>query len=259
MPGSRRQFHDIAHDRVEAEILRGVDARDADLAENVFVIGGDDAADDDEAQREPSGDTDPAAPPPGTLGQAARALALPPDCERHWQDRHDQSALLRPRRAAGRRKQCDQAPRTAPLATRPDRLEVEQDRQRHGEAQRRVVGDEDGRVDVSRQQREDRQRTQARRQPPDLDALAAELEQGDYKAVGICHNETSTGMTNPAEEIGKLARKNDVIYILDGITSVGGLEVNPVELLAQHFVHGSVQRLNRGTVDEGDGAFEIEH
>ena len=76
-------------------------------------------------------------------------------------------------------------------------------------------------------------------QPPDLDAIAAELETGEYKAVGICHNETSTGMTNPAEEIGKLAKKHDALFILDGITSVGGLEVNPEKLNADLVIFGS--------------------
>jgi aspartate aminotransferase-like enzyme len=76
-------------------------------------------------------------------------------------------------------------------------------------------------------------------QPPDLDAIAAELETGEYKAVGICHNETSTGMTNPAEEIGKLAKKNDTLFILDGITSVGGLDVKPDKLNADIVIFGS--------------------
>ncbi len=76
-------------------------------------------------------------------------------------------------------------------------------------------------------------------QPPSLDAIAATLEDGEYKVVGLCHNETSTGMTNPAEEIGKLAKKNDAIFILDGITSVGGLEVNPEKLNADITIFGS--------------------
>jgi aspartate aminotransferase-like enzyme len=76
-------------------------------------------------------------------------------------------------------------------------------------------------------------------QPPDLDAIAAELENNEYKAVGICHNETSTGMTNPAEEIGKLARKHDALFILDGITSVGGLDVDPAKLNADIVIFGS--------------------
>lgn len=61
--------------------------------------------------------------------------------------------------------------------------------------------------------------------PPDLEQVAAELEKGDYKGITLCHNETSTGMVNPAPEIGELAKKHDVLFVMDGITSVGGLEV----------------------------------
>lgn len=61
--------------------------------------------------------------------------------------------------------------------------------------------------------------------PPDLEQVAMELEKGDYKGITLCHNETSAGMTNPAADIGKLAKKHDVLFIMDGITSVGGLEV----------------------------------
>ncbi len=60
----------------------------------------------------------------------------------------------------------------------------------------------------------------------DLDGLAAILEENeDIKAITLCHNETSTGLTNQAEEVGGLAKKHDILYILDGITSVGGIPV----------------------------------
>jgi aspartate aminotransferase-like enzyme len=59
--------------------------------------------------------------------------------------------------------------------------------------------------------------------PFDLDRVAAALEQG-AKAVAMVHNETSVGLTNPAKEVGKLARKNDAIFIVDGISSIGGNE-----------------------------------
>ncbi len=61
--------------------------------------------------------------------------------------------------------------------------------------------------------------------PPDLDQIATEVEKGDFKGVTLCHNETSTGLTNPAAEIGGLAKKHDVLFVMDGITSIGGLEV----------------------------------
>ena len=57
--------------------------------------------------------------------------------------------------------------------------------------------------------------------PIDLDAVAAALENG-ADAVAMVHNETSVGMLNPADEVGKLARKHDALFIMDGITSIGG-------------------------------------
>jgi aspartate aminotransferase-like enzyme len=75
---------------------------------------------------------------------------------------------------------------------------------------------------------------------PDLEQLAATLEeQPDIKAITLCHNETSTALTNPAEEIGKLARKHDCLYILDGITSVGGIQVLPDQWGADFTILGS--------------------
>ncbi|KAF5410038.1 MAG: 2-aminoethylphosphonate--pyruvate transaminase [Candidatus Methanogasteraceae archaeon] len=60
--------------------------------------------------------------------------------------------------------------------------------------------------------------------PIDLDAVAAALEDG-ADAIAMVHNETSVGMLNSAAEVGKLARKHDALFIMDGITSIGGSEV----------------------------------
>ncbi len=60
------------------------------------------------------------------------------------------------------------------------------------------------------------------------EALAEALDKNkDVKFITICHNETSTGIINPAEEIGKIAREYDKILIVDGVTSVGGDYVYP--------------------------------
>ena len=59
--------------------------------------------------------------------------------------------------------------------------------------------------------------------PFDLDRIEAALEEG-AKAISIVHNETSVGIVNPAKEVGKLARRYDAIFIVDGISSVGGNE-----------------------------------
>ncbi len=41
-------------------------------------------------------------------------------------------------------------------------------------------------------------------------------------AIAFVHNETSTGILNPAEEIARIARRYDALVIMDGITSIGG-------------------------------------
>ena len=50
------------------------------------------------------------------------------------------------------------------------------------------------------------------------------LDKGDFKAVTLCWNETSTGLTNPIADIAKIVHDHDALFIVDGITAVGGLE-----------------------------------
>jgi aspartate aminotransferase-like enzyme len=60
--------------------------------------------------------------------------------------------------------------------------------------------------------------------PLDLAGLEERLEQG-AELVTLVHNETSAGIRNPAEEVGRIARKHDALFIMDGITSIGGTMV----------------------------------
>jgi aspartate aminotransferase-like enzyme len=57
--------------------------------------------------------------------------------------------------------------------------------------------------------------------PLNLGALEEQLEQG-AQIVTLVHNETSAGIKNPAKEVGRIARKHDALFIMDGITSIGG-------------------------------------
>lgn len=57
--------------------------------------------------------------------------------------------------------------------------------------------------------------------PIELEKLEEALENG-ANAVAFVHNETSTGMLNPAEQIAKIAKKYDALTIMDAITSAGG-------------------------------------
>jgi len=58
----------------------------------------------------------------------------------------------------------------------------------------------------------------------DLEKVEESIAEGS-EAVTFVHNETSTGILNPAKEIAKIAHKYDALVIMDGITSVGGDEV----------------------------------
>ncbi|MFA5221858.1 MAG: alanine--glyoxylate aminotransferase family protein [Methanoregula sp.] len=57
--------------------------------------------------------------------------------------------------------------------------------------------------------------------PVNLAALEEQLKAG-AEIVTLVHNETSAGIKNPAQEVGKLARKYDALFVMDGITSIGG-------------------------------------
>ncbi|MDD3421654.1 MAG: alanine--glyoxylate aminotransferase family protein [Methanocellales archaeon] len=58
----------------------------------------------------------------------------------------------------------------------------------------------------------------------ELDDVEVALE-GGAKVVTMVHNETSTGILNPVKEVATLARKYDALVIMDGITSIGGVDV----------------------------------
>lgn len=52
-----------------------------------------------------------------------------------------------------------------------------------------------------------------------------QLSAKDYKIVALVHAETSTGVRNPAQEIGELLKGTDSLFLLDTVTSLGGIKV----------------------------------
>jgi alanine-glyoxylate transaminase/serine-glyoxylate transaminase/serine-pyruvate transaminase len=59
---------------------------------------------------------------------------------------------------------------------------------------------------------------------------AAELDRaatraGHVKLVACVHAETSTGVRQPLEPIAEVARKHDALFVVDAVTSLGGLPV----------------------------------
>jgi len=65
-------------------------------------------------------------------------------------------------------------------------------------------------------------------EPPDLDELARLLKR-DRKiaAVALVHHETTTGLLNPVEEVGRIARRYGRMLILDAVSS---LAAEPLDL-----------------------------
>lgn len=58
----------------------------------------------------------------------------------------------------------------------------------------------------------------------ELDRVESALAEG-AKAVTLVHNDTSVGIKNPAKEVGELAKKYGCLFIMDGVTTIGGDEV----------------------------------
>ena len=57
--------------------------------------------------------------------------------------------------------------------------------------------------------------------PPEILSDALE-ENPDVKLVAIIHAETSTGVRQPLEDISRLAREHDALFMVDAVTSLGG-------------------------------------
>jgi aspartate aminotransferase-like enzyme len=59
----------------------------------------------------------------------------------------------------------------------------------------------------------------------DLAGLERTVAQTRPKLLTLVHNETSTGVTYPAGEIGDIARRHGALYLLDTVSSLAGLDV----------------------------------
>jgi aspartate aminotransferase-like enzyme len=66
-------------------------------------------------------------------------------------------------------------------------------------------------------------------QPLDLDRLAADAQRLRPKAITLVHNETSTGSTYPAAEVGQIARRAGALFLLDTVSSIAGIDVRTDE------------------------------
>src|SRR5919109_2872274 len=63
----------------------------------------------------------------------------------------------------------------------------------------------------------------------DLERLAREAERLKPRAITLVHNETSTGTTYPAAEVGKIARATGALFLLDTVSAIAGIDVRTDE------------------------------
>ncbi|MBI2204013.1 MAG: alanine--glyoxylate aminotransferase family protein [Candidatus Rokubacteria bacterium] len=63
----------------------------------------------------------------------------------------------------------------------------------------------------------------------DVPRLTAEAQRVRPKAITLVHNETSTGTTYPAAEVGRVARDVGALFMLDTVSSLAGIDVRTDE------------------------------
>src|SRR5947208_2092209 len=80
--------------------------------------------------------------------------------------------------------------------------------------------------------------------PVDLAAVRDKLAAADYRLVAVVHAETSTGVANPVEEIGRLVRPTGALLLVDGVTSLGGMPVKLDEWGVDVFYSGTQKCLS---------------
>ncbi|GAK55140.1 aminotransferase, class V [Candidatus Vecturithrix granuli] len=61
--------------------------------------------------------------------------------------------------------------------------------------------------------------------PVIVEDVKKKLAGNAYKIVAVVHAETSTGVCNPVPEIGKLLQGSDTLFLVDTVTSLGGINI----------------------------------
>jgi 2-aminoethylphosphonate-pyruvate transaminase len=82
--------------------------------------------------------------------------------------------------------------------------------------------------------------------PPDLAKLEEALRQDpEITHVIVVHCETTTGMLNPIETIGPIVKKYDKIYLVDAMSSFGGIPID-IDQLQIDFLVSSANKCIQG-------------
>ena len=74
--------------------------------------------------------------------------------------------------------------------------------------------------------------------------VIAEIKKVNPKIVAIVHGETSTGRMQPLAEIGKACRELDILFVVDAVASIGGVEVKTDEWYIDGLIGGTQKCLS---------------
>ncbi|MEM2122502.1 MAG: alanine--glyoxylate aminotransferase family protein [Candidatus Bathyarchaeia archaeon] len=61
--------------------------------------------------------------------------------------------------------------------------------------------------------------------PLNVERIEESLRESNAKVLCVVHVETSSGVINPVKEVGGLARKYNVLFLVDAVSSLGGCEL----------------------------------
>lgn len=64
-------------------------------------------------------------------------------------------------------------------------------------------------------------------EPTTPEMVKEAIASGEYDVVTVTHNETSSGIMNPVEEIGKVIKESnqDILFLVDAVSSLGGYKI----------------------------------
>ncbi len=69
------------------------------------------------------------------------------------------------------------------------------------------------------------------------------LKNGNYDSLTLVHNETSTGVSNPIYDLSKVIKRYDVCFLVDTVSSMGGVKIEVDKLGIDVCLFGSQKAL----------------